>query len=143
MAGSLNKVQILGNVGKDPEVRTTQTGMKIVNLTVATEESWKDKSSGERKSRTEWHRVVCFNEGLGGVMTTTHRHPPMGVSEYDMPKPMPVIHTDMKAMGAHLISEMPDSFPKPAKADKAQVTKGKASASEVSNSKNERESKAA
>jgi single-strand DNA-binding protein len=68
MAGSLNKVMLLGNVGKDPEVRTTQTGMKIVNLTVATEESWKDKSSGERKSRTEWHRVVCFNEGLGGVI---------------------------------------------------------------------------
>ena len=101
------------------------------------------RMSGGMKSMAGKVRHIMVEPAVGGVMTTTHRHPPMGVSEYDMPKPMPVIHTDMKAMGAHLISEMPDSFPKPAKADKAQVTKGKASASEVSNSKNERESKAA
>jgi single-strand DNA-binding protein len=62
LAGSLNKVQIIGHLGKDPEVRNTQTGGKIVNLTVATSESWKDKASGEKKERTEWHRVVIFAE---------------------------------------------------------------------------------
>lgn len=67
MAGSVNKVILVGNVGKDPEVRTTQSGGKIVNLSVATSESWKDKSSGERKEKTEWHRVVVFNDGLAGV----------------------------------------------------------------------------
>ena len=67
MAGSVNKVILIGNLGKDPEVRNTQTGGKIVNLTLATSESWKDKSSGERKERTEWHRVVIFNERLGDV----------------------------------------------------------------------------
>jgi len=64
---SLNKVLLIGNLGKDPEVRHTQAGMPIVNLTVATSESWKDKSSGERKEKTEWHRVVIFNEGLAKI----------------------------------------------------------------------------
>jgi single-strand DNA-binding protein len=64
MAGSVNKVILIGNLGKDPEVRRTQDGKAIVNLTVATSESWRDKSSGERKEKTEWHRVVIFNEGL-------------------------------------------------------------------------------
>jgi len=61
---SVNKVIIIGNLGKDPEVRATQDGKEIANLTVATSESWKDKATGERKEKTEWHRVVIFNEGL-------------------------------------------------------------------------------
>ena len=64
---SLNKVQIIGNLGKDPEVRRTQDGKAIVNLSVATAETWKDKSTGEKKEKTEWHRVVIFNEGLAKV----------------------------------------------------------------------------
>ncbi len=64
MAGSVNKVILLGNLGKDPEVRSMQNGGKVCNLSVATSESWKDKMSGERKERTEWHRVVIFNENL-------------------------------------------------------------------------------
>jgi single-strand DNA-binding protein len=67
MAGSVNKVILLGNLGRDPEVRATQSGGKIVNMTVATSETWKDKMSGERKDKTEWHRVVIFNERLGEV----------------------------------------------------------------------------
>ena len=67
MAGSVNKVILVGNVGKDPEVRTTNSGGKIVNLSVATSETWKDKGTGERKEKTEWHRVVIFNDGLAGV----------------------------------------------------------------------------
>jgi len=67
MAGSVNKAIILGNLGKDPDVRHTQDGRKIVNLSVATSESWTDKNSGEKRERTEWHRVVIFNEGLAGV----------------------------------------------------------------------------
>lgn len=67
MAGSVNKVIIVGNLGRDPEVRTTQSGMKVVNLAVATSESWNDKTSGERKELTEWHRVVIMNERLGDV----------------------------------------------------------------------------
>lgn len=67
MSGSLNKVCLIGNLGKDPEARSTQDGREIVNLSVATEESWKDKSTGERKSRTEWHKVVIFNEPLGKI----------------------------------------------------------------------------
>jgi len=61
---SVNKVILIGNLGKDPEVRATQSGKEIANLTVATSESWKDKSTGERKEKTEWHRVVVFNEQL-------------------------------------------------------------------------------
>jgi single-strand DNA-binding protein len=65
MAGSVNKVILVGNLGKDPEVRSTQAGGKIVNLTLATSESWNDKASGERKEKTEWHRIVIFNEKIG------------------------------------------------------------------------------
>lgn len=67
MAGSINKVILIGNLGKDPEVRTTQDGQKIVNLTLATSDTWTDRQSGERKERTEWHRVVIFNDRLGDV----------------------------------------------------------------------------
>jgi len=64
MAGSVNKVILIGNLGKDPEIRHTQDGRPICNLSVATSESWRDKASGERKEKTEWHRVVIFNDGL-------------------------------------------------------------------------------
>lgn len=67
MAGSVNKVILIGNLGKDPEVRNAQDGSKIVSFSVATSESWKDKHSGERKDRTEWHRVVLFNDKLGEI----------------------------------------------------------------------------
>lgn len=67
MAGSVNKVILVGNVGRDPEIRFTQAGAKIANLSVATSESWKDKQSGERKEKTEWHRVVIFDERLADV----------------------------------------------------------------------------
>ena len=67
MAGSVNKVILVGNLGRDPEVRSTQDGAKIVQLSLATSESWKDKSTGERRERTEWHRVVIFNEHLAKV----------------------------------------------------------------------------
>lgn len=64
MAGSINKVILIGNLGADPEIRHTQDGRPIANLRVATTESWRDKSSGEKREKTEWHRVVIFNEGL-------------------------------------------------------------------------------
>jgi len=64
MAGSVNKVILIGNLGADPEIRRTQDGRPIANLRVATSESWKDKATGERREKTEWHRVVIFNEGL-------------------------------------------------------------------------------
>jgi single-strand DNA-binding protein len=67
MAGSVNKVILIGNLGRDPEVRNTQDGTKIVNFTLATSESWNDRASGERKERTEWHRVVIFNERLADI----------------------------------------------------------------------------
>ena len=67
MAGSVNKVILVGNLGADPEVRTLPSGSKVVNLSVATSESWRDKNSGERKEKTEWHRVVIFNEGLAKI----------------------------------------------------------------------------
>ena len=67
MAGSVNKVILVGNLGADPEVRTTPSGTKVVNLRLATAESWRDKSTGERKDRTEWHRVVIFAEGIAKV----------------------------------------------------------------------------
>ena len=67
MAGSVNKVILVGNLGRDPEIRSTQDGMRIANLAVATSESWRDKMSGERKERTEWHRVVIFNERLAEI----------------------------------------------------------------------------
>jgi single-strand DNA-binding protein len=64
MAGSVNKVILIGNLGADPEIRRTQDGRPIANLRIATSETWRDKASGERKEKTEWHRVVIFNEGL-------------------------------------------------------------------------------
>jgi single-strand DNA-binding protein len=64
MAGSVNKVILIGNLGKDPEIRRTQDGRPIANLRIATSESWRDKTSGERREKTEWHSVVIFNEGL-------------------------------------------------------------------------------
>src|SRR5262245_49992298 len=64
MAGSVNKVILVGNLGRDPEIRSTQDGTRIANLNLATSESWRDRVSGERKERTEWHRVVIFNERL-------------------------------------------------------------------------------
>ena len=67
MAGSVNKVILVGNLGADPEVRTLPSGNKVVNLSVATSDSWRDKNSGERKEKTEWHRVVLFSEGLARV----------------------------------------------------------------------------
>ncbi len=67
MAGSVNKVILVGNLGRDPEVRTTQDGRKIVNLSIATSESWKDRMSGERREKAEWHRVVIFNDRLADV----------------------------------------------------------------------------
>ena len=67
MAGSVNKVILVGNLGRDPEVRHSQDGNPIVNLSIATSESWKDKATGERKEKTEWHRVVIFNERLAEV----------------------------------------------------------------------------
>ena len=67
MAGSVNKVIIVGNLGADPEVRTFANGGKVVNLRVATSETWRDKNSGERKEKTEWHSVAIFNENLGKI----------------------------------------------------------------------------
>lgn len=67
MAGSVNKVILVGNLGRDPEVRYTQDNKKIVNMSIATSESWKDRNTGERRERTEWHRVVIFNEGLANI----------------------------------------------------------------------------
>lgn len=67
MAGSINKVILVGNIGNDPEVKSMQSGDKVANFSVATSESWKDKATGERKERTEWHRVVVFNQGLINV----------------------------------------------------------------------------
>jgi single-strand DNA-binding protein len=67
MAGSVNKVILVGNLGRDPEVRSTQDGNRVANLAVATSESWRDRVSGERKERTEWHRVVIFNERLAEI----------------------------------------------------------------------------
>ena len=67
MAGSVNKVILVGNLGRDPEVKHLNDGSPIVNLSVATSETWRDKGSGERKERTEWHRVVIFNDRLGEV----------------------------------------------------------------------------
>lgn len=67
MAGSVNKVILVGNLGRDPEVRSFANGGKVVNLNIATSESWKDKQTGERKERVEWHRVSIANEGLAGI----------------------------------------------------------------------------
>jgi len=67
MAGSVNKVILIGNLGRDPEIRTTNGGKVVASLSIATSESWRDKQSGERRERTEWHRVVIFNEGLAKI----------------------------------------------------------------------------
>ena len=67
MAGSVNKVTLVGNLGRDPEVRSTQDGAKIVQLSLATSDRWKDRNTGEQRERTEWHRVVIFNENLGRI----------------------------------------------------------------------------
>jgi single-strand DNA-binding protein len=67
VAGSINKVILVGNLGNDPDVRTMQSGSKVCNLSIATSESWKDRNTGERKERTEWHRVVIFNEPIAKV----------------------------------------------------------------------------
>lgn len=68
MSGSVNKVTLLGNLGADPEIRRTQDGRPIANFSVATSESWRDKNTGEKKEKTEWHRVVVFSEGLAKVV---------------------------------------------------------------------------
>ena len=68
MAGSVNKVILVGNLGADPEIKRTQDGRPIANLSIATSDSWRDKNTGERREKTEWHRVVCFNEGLCKVI---------------------------------------------------------------------------
>lgn len=68
MTASLNKVTLIGNLGRDPEVRSTQQGGKVVTLSVATSETWKDRQTGERRDSTEWHRVVIFSDGLAGVV---------------------------------------------------------------------------
>ena len=68
MAGSVNKVILIGNLGREPEIRSTQDGTRVANLSVATSESWRDKTSGERRERTEWHRVVIFNDRLVEVI---------------------------------------------------------------------------
>ena len=68
MAGSVNKVILLGNLGRNPDIRTMQNGKKVCTLSLATSDSWKDKETGEKKEKTEWHRVVVFNEGLIGVV---------------------------------------------------------------------------
>ncbi|WP_420408643.1 single-stranded DNA-binding protein [Hoeflea sp.] len=67
MAGSLNRAELIGHLGADPEIRRTQSGNAIANLSVATSESWRDKNTGERREKTEWHRVVIFSEGLAKV----------------------------------------------------------------------------
>ncbi|MGX1353344.1 single-strand DNA-binding protein [Bradyrhizobium elkanii] len=68
MAGHLNQVQLIGNVGGDPEIKTLQNGSVVANFSIATSESWKDKATGEKKERTEWHRIVVWNEGLCSVI---------------------------------------------------------------------------
>jgi single-strand DNA-binding protein len=67
MSGSVNKVTLVGNLGRDPEIRAMQNGDKIIQLSVATSDRWKDKNSGEQRERTEWHRVVIFNDALGRI----------------------------------------------------------------------------
>lgn len=68
MAGSVNKVILVGNLGRDPEIRSTQDGREIANLAIATSDTWRDKNTGERREKTEWHRVVIFSDGLVNVV---------------------------------------------------------------------------
>lgn len=79
MAGSVNKVILIGNLGADPEIRSFQNGGRVANLSVATSESWKDKATGEKKERTQWHRVVIFNDGL---VTVAERYLKKGAKVY-------------------------------------------------------------
>ena len=79
MAGSLNKVLLIGRLGNDPEIKQMQNGKSVARLSVATSESWKDKNTGERKEKTEWHRVVIFNEGLVSVV---HKYLKKGAQVY-------------------------------------------------------------
>jgi len=79
MAGSVNKVILVGNLGRDPEIRTMQNGARVANLSIATGESWKDKNTGERREKTEWHRVVIFNDGL---VTISERYLKKGSKVY-------------------------------------------------------------
>ena len=79
MAGSVNKVILIGNLGKDPEVHTTHAGSKILSFTLATSETWNDRTSGERKERTEWHRVVVFNDAIADI---SERYLAKGVKVY-------------------------------------------------------------
>jgi single-strand DNA-binding protein len=67
VSGFLNKVQLIGNLGRDPEVRTTQTGARVVTLNIATSETWTEQTNGERRQKTEWHRIVIWNDGLGKI----------------------------------------------------------------------------
>ena len=78
MAGSVNKVILVGNLGRDPEVKSMQDGRSMVNMSVATSETWRDRQSGERKERTEWHRVVIFNEKLAEV---AQKYMPQGLED--------------------------------------------------------------
>ncbi len=79
MAGSVNKVILIGNLGKDPEIRSTNDGSRVASLSVATSETWKDRNSGERRERTEWHRVVIFNDNL---VTVAERYLKKGAKIY-------------------------------------------------------------
>lgn len=79
MAGSLNKVMIIGNVGQDPEIRSFQNGGKVANLSIATSKRWKDRNTGEKREKTEWHRIAIFNEALVGVV---ERYVTKGASIY-------------------------------------------------------------
>ena len=80
MAGSINKVILIGNLGADPEVRHTQDGAAIVHLRLATNESWRDKNTGEKREKVEWHRVVIFNENLGKSPSNTSAKAPRSIS---------------------------------------------------------------
>ena len=85
MAGSVNKVILVGNLGKDPEIRRTQDGRPIANLSVATSDTWRDKATGERREKTEWHRVVIFNEGqMAGPIGPGQVHHRGGAAELQL-----------------------------------------------------------
>ena len=85
MASSVNKVILIGNLGGDPEIRTFQNGGRVANLSVATSESWKDNNSGERRERTEWHRVVMFNEVLAEARSRVRYAHRSGHTDYGTP----------------------------------------------------------
>ena len=85
MSGSLNKVQLIGRLGADPEIKQMVNGKNVARLSVATSQSWKDKTSGERKEKTEWHRVVIFNEGLINICLLYTSPSPRDLSTSRMP----------------------------------------------------------